>query len=70
MTEEKDTVPAHLASEESTETPANRRKRLLYTYAFPVLGLVMLPYSLLIRTGRWSFRMAYAVHAGWEMPSW
>lgn len=50
-------------------TPAHWRFRRL-AYSMSLLGVLLLPVMLILRTGRWSMRNLTAHDRGWEFGPW
>jgi hypothetical protein len=58
-----------LDSSDGLNTAAHWRFRGV-AYSMTLLGLLLLPVMLLIRTGRWSMRNLVAHDRGWEFGPW
>lgn len=63
-------MPAGFQQEDSDMTPAQRRKVQIATYGLSLLGLLLIPLALLLRTGRWSTRTLMCHHKNWEFGGW
>lgn len=58
---------------EQLDMAANRKAHWAFrrvAYPMTLIGLVLIPLALLVRTGRWAMRTLVAHDRGWEFPSW
>lgn len=61
--------PGHEQLDETANKKAHWKFRRV-AYSMTLLGLILLPLTILIRTGRWSMRNLVAHDRGWEFGPW
>lgn len=65
-----DAMPAgHEQLAEDADSTAHWRFRRM-AYLTTLVGIILLPIALLVRTGRWSARILMAHDRGWEFGGW
>lgn len=65
-----DAMPVgHTQLDESAGSAAHWKFRRM-AYGTTIVGLLLLPAALLVRTGRWSARILMAHDRGWEFGPW